>query len=242
MPSLWAVDLIASQELTARCEHVHALVAGWLERGWSEADHRRLAKPYTVAPPRPLGEGLHRLQIGLLDDDLVPVLGEGVSRALGDGVRLGRHRLRVDAPGGEPLRALAAASWMHLGSAQPASEFRFELVTPTCFRSGSLVNPLPTPSLIFGHYRSRWREFAGVMPVVAFDEVALTVTSLDLESRRVELRSRVYVGAVGSITIRAHAGSPAERAALAALARVAPFAGTGANTTAGMGVTRVEVR
>jgi CRISPR/Cas system endoribonuclease Cas6 (RAMP superfamily) len=136
---------------------------------------------------------------------------------------------------------LFSAPWSELAEeAGPARTFRFEFVTPTAFRSGAATIPLPLPTLVFGHFRSRWNVFApeDLRPHAPLGDMNLLLSHVDIATPGIlRFKRATHVGFVGRCTIEARGCPEALRRSLDTLASIAPFSGTGAGTTFGMGVT-----
>ena len=253
MPTLLTLALQAERPDIAPHEHANglrALLLGWLR----EADAALASalhdadqpKPYSIGPLLHRGDARYECRIGLLDDRLLAVLSAGV-RQRGAALRLGGDYLRLLADG---VR-IEQQRWETLlhQDAPPALGWHLFLDTPTAHHQTgmavrkALVSPLPD-TYIAGWAR-RWQQFSPLpLPDTLLPLVAerLTVSSLRGETRRVFLdRGRVFIGYIGEVTFHLcapRAEYPAERQALTALARLAPYCGTGVDTARGMGQTR----
>jgi CRISPR-associated endoribonuclease Cas6 len=239
MPSRWLIRLWVDEPELVSPDYLHAVVCKWLER--EDGAHTSNRKPFSISPLRPLEGGEVGFEVGLLDDDLVGRLAAGVRVAGRLGIRLGRQHASVGGVAHSLVRLEGPVPWERLlGRSVAASSFTFWFLTPTVFRSGGRGQPFPLPSLVFGHLRDRWQAFGpdGSLPRVAFAQAGLEVRAFDCQSRTFTRGGRELVGATGVAEFAAPGASAAERAALDALGRLAPFAGVGANTTVGMGVTR----
>lgn len=233
MPSRWLIELELSdlQEYSAR--DFYGLVAGWLDGHRTTGEHRAARKPWSCSPLRDHGNGLLSIEIGVLADVDEAALVERLRDASARPIRIGSHYGQARSP-----RLLGRACWPDLSAAaRPVRAFTFQFETPTGFRRGKQPDVLPTPQRIFGHYRRVWREFASIPePDARFTDFSFTVTQLTLESVVVPLGRDTFTGVVGTLTITIDRPAPG----LHALARLAPFSGTGARTTHGMGVTSVQ--
>jgi CRISPR/Cas system endoribonuclease Cas6 (RAMP superfamily) len=216
--------------------HVHALVCRWLEGPRSRAAHHANTKPFAVSPLREVGEDSAGFEVGLLDDCLEERLLDAADRAA-RGLELGdQHGHTAGAPS-----TMRRASWADLDSDQRGPDrFRLDFLTATAFRSGGINVPLPMPSQVFGHYRARWAAYAppGLEVALAFDGLGLLITGLELRSAWQPMPGGAQIGFVGSATLAAKHADIDARRALHRLALLAEFAGTGAGTALGMGVTR----
>jgi CRISPR-associated endoribonuclease Cas6 len=242
VPSRWLIRLRVEEPRLVKPDHLHAVVCGWLEPG-DERSHAQNRKSFSITPLRPVAGGMVGFEVGLLDDGLTRRLLAGVRGAQRRGIRLGRQRAVVERADDGPARLQAYATWEDLlGQAFPAAGFGFRFLTPTVFRSGRAVQPFPLPSMVFGHLRDRWRAFGpdGSVPRVAFGEAGVEVRAFACESCTLPRGDREVVGVTGLVEFAAPRADVAERTALDALGRLAPFAGVGANTTVGMGVTRYQ--
>ena len=252
MPSRWRVHVEVSQVEGVRFEHLHALVQGWFPVGQRPPPGSGSARgnPFSITPLRPCEDGRYQLHLGLLDDALEPVLAAALERfAHAKNPHLGTSSVRLvpSATTGELAEVSDRTTWAELAAkARPRREFRLRFRTPTVF----IVNqrycqPLPGAGVVFGSYARRWRDFApDLAPRVDVADATVVASSLCGETSEVEVKwhghLRTYVGFVGEVRYRAHTADRDAARALDALALVAEYAGTGAITAAGMGVTSYE--
>lgn len=184
-------------------------------------------------------EGTHRAHrkpwsIGLFHASRGPV----VEVSLLDDVLESRLLSRA---GEEMVRRLEVRSWAEMRErASSRRRHRFRFCTPTGFLHGRTSVPLPIPTQLFGHYRSRWNEFApeGLRPSISFEEVTLMVSAASISTRAVSVWGGRFIGFTGSVSLAIRSSAAENLSALDALAQIALFSGTGAYTTVGMGVTR----
>ncbi|GGJ78816.1 CRISPR system precrRNA processing endoribonuclease RAMP protein Cas6 [Deinococcus aquiradiocola] len=128
-----------------------------------------------------------------------------------------------------------------------ASEAHLTFLTPTALRSGERTLGEPRPTLIYHGLLRRWNAFA---PRPFGREVWANLTDdlrlradttrpvmLDVPGARRRASLRAFTGRTEVTVARERSGE-----ALAALSRLAPFAGTGAKTMYGLGATLSEVR
>ena len=111
MPSLWRLPLPESREVDRRA--VHRMVSRWLD-----VDHHAKRKPWSWTLTAT------GLEIGLLDDTLVPKL---VRQA------------------GRSLSQIGATPWAELRGRTPRREWTVEFVAPVTFRRGNKLVPWPAP-------------------------------------------------------------------------------------------------
>lgn len=231
----------------ARPRHLRALVTSLLESPEDDGAHHSNVKPFTVEPPVPTESGF-ALLVTTLDDATAATLEREARRVqlTGQRLRLGDLEARL-AP--DPVVEVARRSYRQLREDAPSSPtVRVELRTPTVFRSGKHDQvPFPLPSQVFGHYRSRWNDFAPkeLACDLAFDRLGLRVAGfeghgepfVDGHRRGNQIVDVSFLGFVGLVVFEA-VGPTARPPALRwlhTLASLADFCGTGANTTIGMG-------
>lgn len=256
MPSLHriTVDVDGIEQLEAR--HLRATVSSWLE---DDGEHHANVKPFTLTPLHVV-DGVTAFDVALLDDARRDRLEERAHRAAMQPVRAGGARLSV-VPDGDGLATpvVEEASWATLRDCAPSATITLAMLTPTVFRSGRHEQlPFPLPGPVFGHQRARWNAFCPPDATMDLDlgELRLHIehfegrseTHVDGHRRpgtegRGAVRDVTFTGFVGTVTYRSHSASSARRGDPLrdwhALARLATYAGTGANTTIGMGVTRL---
>ena len=239
MPSRWQVQFEIPDIRRTELHQLHGLVSHWLEGPLSVEDHHANRKPFCLSPLERVEGDVWRTTIGLLDDALPERLMEQVV-ATGGQIRLGGQQCRVVLDGDSPLNCIRAASWgALLAQASPQRLFTFTFLTPTTFRAGRNYQPLPAPSSVFGHYQAVWEAFGPPDSGVGVDlrDAGLFVDHLDGATAKAQVRRNTATGFVGTVTYRATLADPQVLEALDALAEIAEFSGTGAQTTHGLGVT-----
>jgi CRISPR-associated endoribonuclease Cas6 len=133
-------------------------------------------------------------------------------------------------------------------SPEKPSNINFSFVSPTSFRRKGHHFPLPVPVNLFHSYLRRWNDFSGIPieqePFLAWIDEGVIIHQHRLESMKVAAGKR---GSVTGFTGVMSCGL--SKAALAnseftrlfyALARLAPYCGTGHKTTFGLGQTRLD--
>lgn len=235
MPSVVEVPIVPESISAVTPARLHGLVSTWIERDLSVQQHRSPRKGFSVATQHVPGQPL-TIRVGLVDDNLLERLADGVLS------ETGRGRLHGGLVPDAPPVLMASVDWGELIRAaaereDPPRSFSFVAHTGIAFRHGRLTNPLPIPGNVFGHLRARWAEFAppDLAPDLELRDLGLVISRLDGGTELTVVRGKRVPGFVGRFTV--HAAEADERAlrVLDALARLAPFAGIGANTTIGMG-------
>lgn len=142
----------------------------------------------------------------------------------------------------EDSLALARRTLM---TAVPPHQWRLEFLTPTTFHGKTAHLPFPLPDSLVGSWMRRWQAFA---PLALPDELpewarsSLAVSAFNLQTRPAREGSRLRVGCVGWLTLRALEMPPYLRACIDLLAQYALYCGSGSHTTQGMGQTRLVGR
>jgi CRISPR-associated endoribonuclease Cas6 len=233
MPSRWRITLPTIDPSQVRLEHLHAVVSGWFDT--NPDTHRAAAKPYSITPPAACAAGT-AVEIGLLDDTLVDRL--LTCAAPGKTVRLGTQHTRLCAAPDQ----VAVLTWAQAAAAGGMDAWCLRFVTPTTFRRGNLFTPWPAPKAVLGSLRAAWRRFAppDLPPLILeLTPEPVWVTDIDGANQVLKVNDRTVSGFVGRIRFAADAPDPVA-AAIDQLVRLAPFAGVGAYTTRGFGMTRPE--
>ena len=249
MPSRTALHLQVEQPGTVRPRHVRAFVTSLLEADTD--DHHANIKPFTVDIPVETDAGIALVVSTLHTEADRSLLTNATAVARrGESVLLGQLVARF-AP--DPIEILQHADHEQLlHEAEARDTIHLEFTSPTVFRSGRRGQvPFPLPTQVFGHYRTRWNTFAPEYLAcnLAFDDLGLSLVAFDGRGvpfadghrRGGQIIDVTYLGYVGTATFRAEgrgAHSTARRW-LNALAAYGEYAGTGANTTIGMGMTEV---
>lgn len=233
MPSRWRVTLPEIDPASVRLEHLHAVVCRWLDDG--DDAHRAQAKPYSVSPPVATRDGT-AVEVGLLTDKITHRFMQSVP--VGTRVRLGSAWSTVrTAP-----QPVANIGWDNLASGADARAWCLRFLTPTTFRRGNAFTPSPALSAILGSLRRTWQDFAPtqLQPVVLdLSKDPVWLTDIDVASQVVHVNQRVVSGFTGRLRFVCDGGDDVCDA-VDRLVQLAEFAGVGAYTTRGFGMTRQE--
>lgn len=229
MPSIWTLDLAVPPSAALTPERLHAIMCTLVD---TDESHRSSMKAFSVRPPEPRIGDIVSIRLGLLDDDLINLLGERLQ------ARRGRVAIGPAEGAVTNSRLHTMMSWEELADrAEPIDRVDLRFLSPTFFRRGNTAHLLPQPSIVFGSWRARWREIHGRVPECKFDDASMHVRRLDVRTQIAELRGEQRAGIVGDVSIDISALPSAERAAIDAFASLAPFAGCGAYTTSTFGAT-----
>jgi CRISPR-associated endoribonuclease Cas6 len=238
MPYQWRLLLQPSSATFQRQvtpAQLHGLTCALLED--AGADHHGQHKPFSVTPLLQAPEDAHlaELRLGWLDDEAVPPL----EKLTGDRVRLGAQffTVRNVQGGGIPYTALRAHP--------PARRATFEFRSATYFARRGRWLPLPDPVLVYAGLARRWDAFAPepLDPDLVRDLLnTVALTAHDIRTAPVDLGPSIRIGFTGhaAFTLDQTATNTATRGLFAALTRYADVAGTGAQTTHGLGWTNTE--
>ncbi len=233
MPSRWEVTLPGIDAAAVKLEHLHAVVSSWLDDG--DQAHRATAKPYTTCPPRATTTGV-LVEIGLLHDHLPERL--QAHATAGTRVRLGSTWTTIAAP----PRQIDTISWHHLAHTPAAAAWCLEFVTPTTFRRGNTFTPNPSLRPILGSLRDTWRRFAPAdLPtlILNLSPEPAWLTDIDITSHVVLVNGLTVSGFTGRLRFACDPDTTTA-AAINRLVQLAPYAGVGAYTTRGFGMTRPQ--
>ena len=210
-------------------DRLHAVVSRLFS---NDVDHHAPRKAFTIRPLE-LEANRVRLPIGIVDDEAVGGFLDCVERSEGRFI-FGRTPFAITSP----PTLLDLQTWDRLADeADSVSTVELEFLSPTFFRRGDSDHLLPSPSVVFGHLRSRWRDVFGVAPHCELDDRSISVQRIDVRSAPVTVRRKPRLGLVGTVRYDLRALTEPERAAIDAFARLAPFAGCGSATTFGCGAT-----
>jgi len=230
MPSLVRVDLELDSDAHLTADRLHAIVSGWLDGD----DHWAQRKPYSVQPTH-LRIGTHAaFLIGLVDDNLLVRLERALDRSDQE-LHIGPYAASIVG-----LDLIVAASWEQLADQAEADDLlAIEFISPTMFRRGDDHHLLPVPSTILGAWRSAWADHYGRSPEITLKDQPIHVRTLDVTTRTVRYRNQDWSGIVGHYHLDISGLQRHERAAIHAVASIAPFIGTGSYTASTFGATRI---
>ncbi len=267
MPHAFLLHLTSSDPHPPRYPGLYAhglffALLGKLDPDLAAAVHAAPRKPFTLAvlePSPPAGRGGKArspgevvLRITTLDDGLFgPLLGvllrEGV-----DGLALGDHPYRlarvVATPQGSPLAG--RRTWEELATAPPARCLRLRFRTPTVFATSkpgrrARHTPLPDPFLIAKSLLSSWQHHSPLRfpeveaaALLAVFELDLELTRFaDLRFERAQAAKGFFPGFTGAVEVHCHSSSLEAQRTLGILQAYAFYAGVGAKTAYGLGLT-----
>ncbi len=230
-------------------EHVNGLEAPVIQAHKSGSP-----KPYSVSPLLNGGDGISAFHLSLLDDELVNVIYDGFEKS-GTTVRLGDDAFEIT---GIPA-IVKTEQWEELMAQaihNSQTQWSFDMLTPTATSGKPGFDkqcPTPSPEAYFSSWLHRWCHCAPEPYNYLFDSlelrdfvetgVAVSFFNGRTESVKVYKKMRFcpFIGFVGSVGFRVLNGvrDIEKIAALTALARLAPYCGTGKETMRGMGQTRL---
>lgn len=160
---------------------------------------------------------------------------------------------------GEEWAGYVSFTELHTSASETEKQFSFHFATPTFFKRGGgptypdLLVPLPLPDLIFGSLLRNWNQFASASFVEATLLKEICAHHLEMTHHRIssqqarlvfqredgQYRTTTFPGFVGTCAFRlVGLQDPAIIKTLNALADFAFYAGVGAKTTMGFGVTK----
>jgi len=249
----WAVQISAVEPEGLRFRHLRALVSGWIERDLPTELHRANRKPFTISPLIGGDDSTATLHVTTLTREAADAMASAMTRIVETDrlVRIGPNPAQITNDADVPAEVTGYAKLVDAAATDAAGldEITFETLSPVMFLSGRQpANPLPIPTLVFGHLRDRWQAFSDV-ELKAFDlrESGLHVrwfdghtTAASLGFRRPDGKwiDRDFPGFTGRVTYGLVARSRWIRHTFHAHARLAEFTGVGANTTLGFGAVR----
>ncbi len=225
--------------------HVHAALTAWFDGdrapgapGAHEvpavAGHGDRLKPYTISCPT-VRDGVPGVEISTLAESADDVIRRVASER--PVLRLGRQ---PDVLVGAPVVALER-TWDQISRAEAPSGggWRIEFLTPTMFRTGDVIDLLPTPARVLGAAVAECRRaIPGAVPDESLGLFRqLRTSELRLETSDLAFGPMTYTGLVGHLTYRCDDAQVAQ--ALAPLFAALPFTGVGSYRVRGLGCVEV---
>ncbi|MDT9692643.1 CRISPR system precrRNA processing endoribonuclease RAMP protein Cas6 [Streptomyces sp. P9(2023)] len=237
MPTTWHLHLRAERPVERQVTpaQLHGLACALLEG--LGADHHGQTKPFSVTPlmQAPHAPGHALLTLGWLDDRTVPPL----QKRAGEQVRLGGQLFTIEDihAQGAPYAALLALP--------RAERVSMDFLSVTHFTRKGRWIPLPDPELLYTGLARRWNAYAETpLPPPLITELRETVllTAHDVKSAPVDIGQAHRIGFLGHATFTLpRTARPEVASAFTALSHFAELAGTGAQTTHGLGWTTISV-
>ena len=207
-----------------------------------EAHEMSGRKAFTLSPLTVSGTGRAWFRVSFLQDHFYANFVQYFLESQVPRVSLGAAELHVERVISSPGRWSGYASYDELlAKARPERELTLEFRSPTAFRQGDLVTPLPLPKLVFQSYLQRWEQFSPVrLPadLVERAERGLGVARHNIQTRPFFDGHGLVPGFVGRVTFMIKGLDDELARQLNLLADYAFYAGTGWKTTHGMGLTR----
>jgi len=216
----------------------------------AESLHQSKIRSFTLSPPFPAGPqapGLYRVRCTLLDSSgILEALNQYFLNHLGNlNLRIGQIPITItrflSTPSDTEIWS-EQASYDTLWSEASSTETRFALkfCSPTAFKTGETILPLPLPERVFGSYLQRWNAYSPYPfdpePIQYLLEHQLAVEKHQIESSK----WHYFMGFTGQVrfVLTGKATSPQQIQQLNALANFAYYCGTGYKTAMGCGWTR----
>ncbi|WP_411574817.1 CRISPR system precrRNA processing endoribonuclease RAMP protein Cas6 [Streptomyces fradiae] len=238
MPQRWRLLLRPDDDTRASRiapAQLHGLACTLLEGGG--ADHHGQTKPFSITPlvqaPHLPGHAL--LTLGWLDDTTMPPL----RNLPGERIRLGGQFFTI-----EDIHA-EGAPYATLLALPPTQRVTMDFRSVTHFTRKGRWIPLPDPELLYTGLARRWNAYADTplpSPVVTELRETVLLAAHDVKSAPVDIGQGHRIGFLGTatFTLPRNAGPDVARA-FTALSQFAELAGTGAQTTHGLGWTAISV-
>lgn len=212
----------------------------WIQRSAPEVAARlhntNARKPYTISPLVWENETC-LLRVTTLDPALAPLLIDPIPFEHSDKSYAAREIRRESASFSEILRAGESTEILP----------DLHCWTPTAFRSMKMEINLPLPELVFGSLIHAWDSFSPLLLPMQLRRIAaesITITRHSLHTRRIMFPHRgeegKRTGFIGRVRFGGSAGlDPVALRFFSVLLRLAPYAGLGIGTAAGMGQVRL---
>jgi len=233
MPSLLSIVMRSEGPIAPPSpEQIHALGCSLLDE---DHDHHAGLKAFSIRRSHSHDLGW-QIDVGLVDDALLPRLERSLNHARGR-LYLGRDELEV-----AEVDLIARDSWDDMiHTADSVRMIGVRLLSPTFFRRGRNAHVMPFASVVFGHWRRRWEEIHGRSPHCSLDDREINVARVDVRTHDLNYRGRPVAGVTGEVVYDLADLSKEHRAALHALALLAPYAGCGSRTSAGFGAAELFI-
>lgn len=226
--------------------YLHGLLATWLESDMPSEVHGRFNKPFALGLYN-FSAGLWTVRVHLLLDELESVIAVHVKAAV-DVRPLRINQVTghvVPYADGTTLRLVRHQPWAELATAAPADRWTFRFLSPTMTRSSDMISVLPTPAASVRHLRLQWYEFAPNHLLVPADltvgGVKYVCHTANLRTVTETFRNASISGVIGTLGYTSQFNDEEFTTQLGKWISLAPYAGTGYQTTHGFGVTELVV-
>ncbi len=232
---------------------LHAFALDLIARGdptlAKELHGEKQLKPFTVAGPllSPEGPPCSHVVSGRRYTVIINGLEDRTASALRQGLESGLPEVAL----GDAVFKAVEIRWEEAGYdnlfdryfPQGSVERRVELLfqTPTAFKSGNKVVPLPLPELVFGSLLDRWNlysPFTLTQDLKEFAREQVAVSYYDLKAWNLDVAGGRHASFVGRCGFYILKHDPYWSRGINLLADYAKFASVGIKTSMGMGCTR----
>lgn len=221
----WTVPIAPVDDRGVRPVHLHAVVAGMLDRS-----HWAPSKAWALAPLAYDG-GCQALQIVTMVDGAASLVEEAA--VPGAPLRLGGQETVILVP---PILE-AEVSSEDLLALPHESAMVIDFVTPTTFRRRQRSMPLPEPVRLLNSLRSKWRlcfgDEGGEVVYRQLDSDEVWVTDIDGRNKVFKVSGMTVSGFVGRIRYQCETDHAAK--SFGALTAMATLTGVGSYTTRTLG-------
>jgi CRISPR-associated endoribonuclease Cas6 len=233
------------EPLNGRYIHAKGL-HGFLFNITSQADreesdwlHKHPApRPFSLVPLYSDDGCLAGMRIAALTDQAASLFqrtGEWFSR-MERPCHLGGHEFMI-----RESRTTPGPNWQQLALSEPVKQIGLRFLSPTAFKQGPRLMPLPMPANVFGSPVRVWEAFAPPMMVLPSEwrdwcaqNVFVTGHNIETVQLNISRRER-FTGFVGEVWFEAYKGDEHHLRTWQALSVLATFCGVGYKTTMGMG-------
>lgn len=205
--------------------------------------HNSDIKPFTISQLMKDKIGLW-IKISFLTDELILNMMPVLEACVGNQYSIGNYDIVIDkiVYFSNENNWVCSNEYLDIVTMPISYKLKFEFLTPTTFKQGTHLLPLPIPKLIFKSILKKWNEFSPY-PMANLDleeiENVVVLSGYNIKTEKVEFGNFSSVGFVGNVTFNILKSADESLVkSLNVLSNFIIYSGVGYKNTMGMGICR----
>jgi len=206
--------------------------------------HNSDIKPFSISPVMEDENNGLWIKISLLTDELILNMLPFFENCIGNQYHIGKYNIIIDKIlyFSNDNDWISANEYSDIIDMPISNRLKFEFLTPTTFKQGNHLVPMPIPKLIFQNILKKWNTFSPYK-ITDFDletlEESILILGYNIKTQKLEFNNFSSIGFVGNITFSISDYTDKNLIkAINILSNYAIYSGVGYKSTMGMGVCR----
>lgn len=205
--------------------------------------HNSDIKPFSISPVmKDEDDSKLWLKISLLTDELILNMLPFFENSLNNQYSIDKYNIIIDEViyFSKTNKWVCANEYSDIINMPISYKLKFEFLTPTTFKQGNHLVPMPIPKLIFKNILRKWNAFSPYK-IEDFDseeiEEYILISSYNIKTEKIEFSNFSAVGFVGNITVNiSNSVNEHLLKAINILSNFLIYSGVGYKSTMGMGI------